>query len=186
MKVLLPFKGLKSAKSRWRDLGPRKHDILLSMLERNLETVAKVVGAEHTYLVTPEAESLELFNNFRGLLVSGRGLNEDLREARGRLESSPLAVLLPDLPFLETEDVEALAQAAQTCAVTICPDQKGIGTNALVLNPAHCMDFCFEGASAGRHQSLAESLKLSVQRLQRPGLERDCDEIDDLREFALI
>ncbi len=186
MNVLLPFKGLDSAKTRWPDL-PRKREILIQLLGNNLEVVASVVGHQQTYLVSPDPEALSLFKPFQALLVCGGGLNQDLELARLELEpSQALAVVLPDLPFLSPEDVKELTLAADQREVTICPDQAGVGTNALVLNPARCLDFCFEGESARQHWQLATERGLKTDFLKRPGLAQDCDQAEDLERYALL
>lgn len=180
----LPFKGLQAAKSRWPDLGPRKRDILLCILERNLRVVAQVVGARNTHLVTPDPEVLKLFPEYGQIRVEGAGLNPDLRQARAGVRGA-LAVLLPDLPYLEVADVEALVASCEAFQVTICTDLEEQGTNALALNPGQIMDFRFEGNSRAKHQELATTLGLSVQVLRRPGLARDCDRLEDLKELTL-
>lgn len=185
MNVLLPFKGLANAKSRWPDM-PQKQELLLQLLETNLATVASVVGTERTYLVSPDREALARFGRYTGLEVNGEGLNRDLEQARRQIDlSQPLAVVLPDLPFLKVEDIKELVLAAQEAPVTICPDHRGVGTNALVLNPADCLSFSFEGESARRHWQRASDLGLSTSYLKRPGLAQDCDGPEDLERYLL-
>lgn len=186
MRLLVPFKGVREAKSRLRVDGVSRHEIVLRLLHSNLKTAARVFGAKHVYLVTPENEP---FGEFQKLQVQGRGLNLDLEEARTMLGSTcdePIGVLLPDLPNLCESDLESLHRHSQSAQVVLCPDHLGVGTNALALNPGHCLPYLFEGASFARHQDKAAALGLSVFVLQRDGLANDCDDPESLRKFSVL
>ena len=185
---LIPFRGLKTGKSRWKTA--QKTDLMLSFLSRSLEAVSKVVGRESTVLVTPDQRACSLFGQYPHYLTRGEGLNQDLEEARTALWdpalSGDLAVLLPDLPRLNSEDIRALLDFASEAEVIVCPDHHGIGTNALLLKPGDCLDFCFEGASADRHREQALRVGLRTADFRRSGLEEDCDEDADLERLSLI
>lgn len=188
---LLPFKGLANAKSRWSLPAEERELALLSLLRHNLETVASVVGAEQTVLVcpTPIPTSWRL-PAVRHFLSPGRGLNGDLRHAREALGRTgrelPVAVLLPDLPRLQSCDVALMVQAASDREVVLCPDHHRIGTNGVVLNPGFALDFLFEGASFQRYGQAAEQLGRSTVILERDGLAHDADHDDDLRRISLL
>lgn len=185
MKLLLPFKGLTAAKSRWPVDRESRQELVLRILTDNLETASRVLGASNVYLVSPEPFSREGVSH---LTVRGNGLNEDLEQARAWLLETgfegPLGVLLPDLPALDDNDLAALLETSQKCHVVICPDHLGVGTNALALSPAHCLPFLFEGQSYQRHLSEAERLSLTTLILKRPGLANDCDDAESLRKFT--
>ena len=187
---LVPFKGLRGAKSRWALQGVERERALLDILAHNLSTVAEVVGAASTILVCPDPQCLSLFPEVSHFLCAGQGLNNDLRQARDALSpgqrSSALAVLLPDLPKLSSDEVAAMVDAAARAQVVLCPDFRRVGTNGLVLNPALSLDFLFEGASFERHRQRALELGRTVLVLERPGLANDADEEDDLRRIALL
>ena len=188
MRFLLPFKGLECAKSRWPGLGPKREDLVLTLLRQNLKTVSGVVGKEQTFLVSPDPETAALFPQYSVLSTAGEGLNSDLREARSQLGAShrPLLVLLPDLPGLLAADVSALIERAQEYQVVLCPDHLQTGTNALALNPASCLDFLFEGSSFQRHLEAARAAQLTHSVLKRPGIAHDCDDIAALERFCLL
>lgn len=183
----LPFKGIQSAKSRWPIEGERRKRLLLALFEQNLETVAGIVGRESTYLVTPDPLCLEQFSHYPGILTRGLGLNQDLEEARRLVTAGAdfdrLGVLLPDLPSLSGEDVETLVTTSSGTEVTLCPDHKEVGTNAIVLSPPNCLDFCFEGPSYERYQNEAQSQGRTVLTIRRPGLAQDCDLAEDLKKW---
>ena len=187
---LLPFKGLRGAKTRWQVQGSERDRLLLEILEHNLRTVASVVGQSSTVLVSPDPESVERFPQVSHWTSPGRGLNGDLeaaREALGEeLRAGALAVLLPDLPELTKADVQAMLKAASQAQVVLCPDHHRVGTNGLVLSPATALEFLFEGASFERHRSRAFELGRTVAVLERPGLAHDADEEADLRRISRL
>lgn len=190
MIVLLPFKGLMEAKSRWPELGLQRSELVLSLLAQNLHTVASVVGPDNVYLVTPDSTIRARFSQYRGVTVAQGGLNEDLEAARTLIaQTRPierLSVVLPDLPTLSPDEVGQMLKRSRRCHVLLCPDSQKVGTNALVFSPGDCLDFGFEGASFARHQKAAGRRDLSVEVLQSDGLANDCDDLDDLRKFCLL
>lgn len=190
MKFLLPFKGLKSAKSRWPQLGNKRDELVLGLVARNLRTVVEVVGPEQVYLVCPDTETLSHFSSYRHVKVAGSGLNPDLREARHRVlktdSQESLAVLLPDLPNLGVQDVKSLVELCSSNDLVLCPDTEDVGTNALALKQGWALDFLFEGASFARHSKAADDQGLQTEVLRRPGLAEDCDDLEALRRFCLL
>ena len=186
MNILLPFRGLESAKSRWSGLGFKREDLALRMLQQTVDVVARVVGAEQTVLVSPDPALKPLFHQYRILQTAGRGLNQDLFEARSQLDSSPLAVILPDLPTLTSEDVASLVEASRSYDVVLCPDHHEVGTNAIALQQPESLDFLFEGASFERFYKACQKAARSVAVLRRPGLAHDCDDVEALKRFCLL
>lgn len=184
---LIPFKGLRGAKSRWHLEAAQREKMLLEILEHNLHTVAGVVGATSTILVSPDAECFARFPHLAHFHCSAGSLNGDLHQARQSLSgASAVAVLLPDLPGLCAGDVEAMLEASGRAQVVLCPDHRGVGTNGLVLSPPGALEFLFEGASFERHLQRARELGRSVLVLRRPGLGEDADESEDLRRMMRL
>ncbi len=188
MHFLLPFKGVESAKSRWSELGTKRHHLVLQILRQNLKTVASVVGPENVFLVTPEPS--EALSDLPILKVDGRGLNRDLHQAHeilaAQTEVSQLGVLLPDLPALVAKDIESIVAALQEQPVVLCPDREDFGTNALAMRPAGIIDFLFEGASFSRHSEACQALGLDFAEVRTEGLAHDCDSVKDLESFCLL
>lgn len=166
----------------------QREETLLAMLERNLRTVAEVVGPSSTILVCPDRFWLERFSTLEGFLSSSGSLNGDLQQARSAIAPTAqrLAVLLPDLPHLGPADVEAMIEASSEAEVVLCPDHKLEGTNGVVLRPAFALDFLFEGESFQRYQSSARERERTVVVLRRPGLALDADEVEDLSRMSSL
>ena len=190
MIFLLPFKGIGAAKTRWSQLGERRHDLVLKLLQQNLRAVTTKAGYDNVFLVTPDPSSLQYFSAYRGILTRGGGLNPDLNEAAGQLKKKRAAdsvcVLLPDLPGLTTGEVDQLRRSADSADVTLCPDTEDIGTNALVLKNWDIIPFSFEGASFERHLKACHKRGVTHQILRSDGLAQDCDSVDDLEQYCLL
>jgi 2-phospho-L-lactate guanylyltransferase len=178
MNFLVPFKGLRGAKSRWKVGSSERQSVVLKLLRHNLQKIAEVVGPQRVHLVTPEPALGDLFPSLSLLHTATGSLNSDLEQARTFLTcEEPLAVLLPDLPHLNNRDIEVLIEHSHICSVLLCPDFQDIGTNAVVFSPADCLEFLFEGASFERYRRSAGARRLDVAILRRPGLAHDCDEL---------
>lgn len=178
---LIPFKGLVGAKTRWGMQAEERQTVLQNLLEHNLSTVAQVVGASSTVLVCPDASVFSRFPRYTSYLCPGNGLNSDLESARSALApQGAMAVLLPDLPELSSQDIEAMIESASRADVTLCPDRAKVGTNGLALAPGVRFPFLFEGASFQRHLQAARDRGYRVEALERPGLAYDADFASDL------
>lgn len=187
MNFLLPFKGLKAAKSRWAGLGPKREGLVLKILRHNLQTVASVAGWERVFLVTPDPQAAAEFMTYQCLTVAGRGLNQDLSQAREMLsEGCGVTVLLPDLPLLQAQDIETLLEMTRKHSIVLCPDHQDFGTNALALANPSALDFLFEGASFNRHQEACLESRKEFFVLRSEGLSRDCDSLEDLENLCLL
>ena len=167
-------------------LGSKREDLALKMLQQTVDVVSRVVGDEQTVLVSPDPALEPLFPQNRILQTAGRGLNQDLVEARSQLDTSPLAVILPDLPTLAAEDVASLVEAAVQYDVVLCPDHREVGTNAIALQHPENLDFLFEGSSFDRFYQACRKKARSVAILRRPGLAHDCDDVEALKRFCLL
>ena len=92
------------------------------------------------------------------------------------------AALVPsDCPLLEPTELEELfVRAAGGADVVIVPDRHGVGTNALVIDPAGPFEPQFGPGSRQRHVEQAERRRLRWAVEQPPSLTIDVDTEDDL------
>jgi 2-phospho-L-lactate guanylyltransferase len=120
--------------------------------------------------------------------------------------ASAVLILPVDLPFISTSDVDLMissgpentiwdqSSARQSdsqgtngfhrshqpaCAMVICSDVEGDGTNALFVNPAQEFTFHFGPGSFQNHIQEAEKRGLQVQIISTPGLSFDIDNEGD-------
>ena len=183
--AVLPVKPFAEAKSR---LAPGLRPDQRRLLARNLfaHTIEAVQdsGSVQTSLVVsrdPDALAIAASRGLETLLESGpSGLNEALSEARRLVEADALLVIATDLPLLSAIDIESFVAAAHGKAVTIAPDHRGEGTNAILLRPPDAIEFAFGPASRRRHLALAAARGLAVKEWGSPGLALDLDLPEDL------
>ena len=76
--------------------------------------------------------------------------------------------------------------AGRKAPVVIVPDERGLGTNALLLSPPRAMNPCFGTDSRARHAAAARNLGLASTELRLPGLGFDVDEPEDLARLARV
>lgn len=92
------------------------------------------------------------------------------------------AVLLADVPALRPEQLERALSAAAMHPRSFVPDLEGDGTVLLAARPGVRARPSFGAGSAARHEHLG-AVRLD---LHLPGLRRDVDTLDDLREAVAL
>lgn len=140
MHILIPCKGIGSGKTRLQHcLQPHEHRSLCEYLTaRTLATAVAVAGTDCVRIVTSDSDAIALASGHGVCFLNqtGLGLNADLEAAIEHLRAAPsepdqILILPIDLPFV---DREALVQmAACRGDIVIAPDERRIGTNALLL-----------------------------------------------------
>lgn len=94
-----------------------------------------------------------------------------------------VALVPGDTPLLQPADLAGLL-ARSGPGVSVVPDRRGTGTNALVLTPPDAIDPSFGPESCARHVALAEVAKVAVRIDEVPALALDVDTADDLAALA--
>jgi 2-phospho-L-lactate guanylyltransferase len=169
--AVLPFKGNGQSKTR---LGlPEAQELAQQWLTRAAEQCLAAPSIEQTWVVSL-GDQLQLPAPVEWMRQSGQGLNEGLREWVERHRPQRWLVMLPDLPYVSADDLEALLQACPPGGVALAPDRHHRGCNALAVN--HCTpDLVFGTNSFLRYQ--AQPLTQTV--VERCGLANDVDTLDD-------
>lgn len=177
--VWLPFRGGAHAKSRLDLPSDQRQKLAREWLERALQACRQLprVG-EVLVLSTTEMEGMP----HRVQRVAG--LNPALEEARAALQPVRLLVLLPDLPCLQADDLEALLSACPIGGASLAPDRHGQGSNALALDGVPDFPFRFGLESCVAHTRAAASLGVDLRTVHVPGLARDVDTLDDLKQIC--
>ena len=141
-----------------------------------------------TVIVTSSAE-VELFAGHLGVRVMHQMRDEGINSACESAIASSSAVgitnalILPgDLPLVTSESITALLQAAhlQGRGVTIVPDRRHVGTNALVCTPADAIRPRFGPNSFAEHLRTAQEHGLLARVFESGELALDIDEPEDL------
>lgn len=187
--VVVPIKGLESAKSRLAShLGPDERSALvLRLLDHVLGVVAAWSAVERVVVVTPDPSVRARAEAIGAMTideVTGAGQNAALERARALARHwSPAAMLVlsGDLPLLGQADLEEIGRLGATeGTVVFAPDRHGVGTNALLLHPPDLIPFRFGPDSFQRHAQEAESRGLRVRVYRRIGTALDLDLPEDL------
>ncbi len=119
----------------------------------------------------------------RPLQESGMELNAALEEARRMAveEGADAVLALPaDLPLITADDILELRELALSGAeVVVAPSHDG-GTNGLLLNPPHAIEFAFGEGSFEKHLAQARQRGFSYAVYRSETLGHDVDVPADL------
>jgi 2-phospho-L-lactate guanylyltransferase len=139
-------------------------------------------------IVTSSAE-VEIFAGHLGVRVMHRMRDEGINSAcEAAIASSSAAgitnalVVPGDLPLVSSEALTALLQGAHLHerGVTIVPDRRHAGTNALVCTPADAIRLRFGPNSFAAHLRTAREHGLEARIFESGELALDIDEPEDL------
>lgn len=191
MDVLVPVKGTARAKGRLSSVLDAPGRVLLVgwMLDRVLRA-ATGAAVRRLFVVGGDAQTASIARRHGAGLIAdrGAGLNEALSDALRQVRRPGLQaciVLAADLPWLATEDVDALVDASHGGrTAVIAPAQDGTGTNAVVAAECYTYDPAFGPRSRARHHRLLAERGASVSEVSRPGLAFDVDLPEHLAELA--
>jgi 2-phospho-L-lactate guanylyltransferase len=193
--VVVPIRAVSGGKGR---LSPaldsaEREALVIGLLRRTLDVLASWQGAEAVHVVSPDpaVAAIARAAGARPLLQVGGGLNEGIEAARDAAMAAAATALLVipgDLPLLEKEVLEALADAADAAiaagsghaVVVIAPADARSGTNALLLSPPGAIAFGFGPGSLERHLREAAAAGASTQLVVDPALGFDLDTPADL------
>ncbi len=118
-----------------------------------------------------------------------RGLNPAVTQAvKVAANGGATAVLIlpADLPFIQTKDVAIMVAASNDTPHTIiCSDDKGSGTNALLISPPHGFSFHYGTNSFQHHLHEAAQHGLVPHIVHAPGLKFDLDTEEDWQKYQL-
>lgn len=188
MWTLIPAKPFAEAKTRLAGLlGPEQRAALAAGLLARTIAVARAAVGDAPLAVVSWSDSVGAVARAAGadhaLLSRAVGLNAQLADVAARAvpADAALFVLHADLPWLEAEDVAAMIASEAT--VTLAPDGRGRGTNAL-LHRRPSPFFRFGPDSLADHRAEAAARAQAVALVCRPGLAFDLDDPEDWRRCA--
>ena len=95
-----------------------------------------------------------------------------------------MLILPTDLPFLAPDDVRALIEMdGPGPMVSIAPDRRELGTNALFVSPPGLLPYAFGEHSFAQHMALAQAAGARLRVCRLPGAALDIDGPDDLELY---
>ncbi|MCB8959356.1 MAG: 2-phospho-L-lactate guanylyltransferase [Ardenticatenales bacterium] len=188
---ILPVRSLAGSKSRLAgQLDAAERAALTSRFVRRTIAVLQAVPAIERILVVSRDPAVFALVASAGVVALSEGEPAGLNSAVGQAvafltaRGAAQALILPaDLPFVSSADVEALLAAAGPGRLVIAPDERGDGTNALLLSLPARLPFQYGEGSQASHLAAAAALGLATRQVQRPGLAFDLDTEADWRSY---
>jgi len=120
------------------------------MLINTLKTLQQVEEIDTILVVSRDPSALSLARDFNARTVLEDGspeLNTALRRAAMVAQAyqvQEILVLPADLPLVKPEHLkEFLDHSGEPPEIVIAPDRRSNGTNALFINPAGLIEFCY-------------------------------------------
>lgn len=189
--TIVPVKALGRAKRRLSDVLPdlARQQLVVTMLEDVLATLAEAAGIDCVVVVTPDARVAAVARGHGATIVpEPEPETEELNAAiAGGLayataRSATQAMVLPaDVPLATAAELRSLIQSrGEQPGVTLAPSHDGNGTNGLLLAPPGAITPCYGSGSYLQHMSQAMARRIDVNVVHLEGLSRDIDEPADL------
>jgi 2-phospho-L-lactate guanylyltransferase len=190
--ILVPIKNLANAKQRLSAvLSPEQRFALAqAMCEDVLQELAFWQKRPAVAVVTQDPFARDLAAKFGFEIIAddhdgGETSAIEMATAVCRERGSLHTLVVPaDIPLIEGGELQAIAEAAPPTGAVLVPDAAGRGTNAAWRSPADLFPLRFGNDSFLPHQAAAKATGRPCVVLQLPGIARDVDRPEDLRELA--
>lgn len=187
--AIVPVKPLRRGKSRLSKVltEDERTNLNKTMLVNILKTLQKVDEIDTILVVSRDPSALSLAREFNARTVLEDGspeLNTALRRAASvaqAYQAQEILVLPADLPLVKPENLkEFLGHSGKPPEVIIAPDRRHDGTNALYINPAGLIEFCYGPGSFNVHLSEAKAAHARIEIIDTLTLSLDLDLPEDL------
>lgn len=106
------------------------------------------------------------------------------RYAVEKKHASASIVIPQDLPFLNSEDIDAISSAASGTCVVICPSLRYDGTNILLRMPPDIISTSYDNNSYESHLLSAREHGAQVRLIEQEHLMFDIDTEEDARQLV--
>ena len=191
--ILVPIKDLAAAKQRLSSILSPEERVALAqaMCEDVLRTLRRWQGQPAIAVVTSDAFARDLAArcNFEVIpdgLNSGETGAIEMATALCRERGAKSTLVIPaDIPLLHTSELQKILDWAPAGGAVLVPDAAGRGTNAAWRAPCDLFPLRFGNDSFLPHLAAAKATGLPCVVLQLPGIARDVDRPEDLRELAV-
>lgn len=190
--ILVPVKNLAEAKQRLSSILSPEERLALAqaMCEDVLEALARWQSRPPVAVVTSDsfASNLAARFNFEVVADNNSGETSAIEMAtavcRGRGAESTL-VVPADIPLIESSELLKIVESAPSGGAVLVPDAARRGTNAAWRSPSDLFPLRFGNDSFLPHLAAANATGLPCVVLELPGIARDVDRPEDLRELAV-
>jgi 2-phospho-L-lactate guanylyltransferase len=190
--ILVPVKNLSSAKQRLAPaLNPQQRLALAqAMCEDVLHALARWQRRPEVAVVTSDPFARDVAGQLNFEVVpddrnSGETDAIEMATAACRERGAASTLVVPaDIPLLNAPELQQIMDAAPDGGAVLVPDAAGRGTNAAWRAPGDLFPLRFGNDSFLPHLAAARATGLPCVVLKLPGIARDVDRPEDLRELA--
>lgn len=191
--ILVPVKNLENAKQRLSPLlcPEERFALAQAMCEDVLQALADWRERPGVVVVTRDAFARTLAARFNFDVIADDNSGEtnaiEVATATCKARGAESTLVIPaDIPLIESSELQAVVDRAPRSqgGTVLVPDAAGRGTNAAWRSPADLFPLRFGNDSFLPHKAAANSTGLPCVVLELPGIARDVDRPEDLRELA--
>jgi 2-phospho-L-lactate/phosphoenolpyruvate guanylyltransferase len=189
--ILVPVKNLAGAKQRLSSILTAKERFALAqaMCEDVLQELANWQRRPPVAVVTSDSSVRDLAVRFNFEIIADDNSGEtsaiEMATAVCRRRGAESTLVLPaDIPLLESAELQKILDNAPAGGAVLAPDAAGRGTNAAWRSPGDLFPLRFGNDSFLPHLAAAKATGLPWVVLELPGIARDVDRPEDLRELA--
>ena len=189
--ILVPVKLLADAKQRLSAVLSREERLALAraMCEDVLQALANWRARPPVAVVTSDSFAGELAAHFNFVVIADNNSGEthaiEMATAVCKERGAESTLVVPaDIPLIDRDELQKIVDSAPAGGAVLVPDAAGRGTNAALRSPCDLFPLRFGNDSFLPHLSAAKATGLPCVVLQLPGIARDVDRPDDLRELA--
>ena len=190
--ILVPVKNLADAKQRLSAvLSPEERFALAqAMCEDVLQALASWQNRPAVAVVTSDSFARDLAARFNFDIVaddlnSGETSAIERATAVCRERGAKSTLVVPaDIPLIENSELQKIIDSSPPGGAVLVPDAAGRGTNAAWRSPGDLFPLRFGNDSFLPHLAAAKATGMPCVVLKLPGIARDVDRPEDLRELA--
>lgn len=190
--ILVPVKDLAHAKQRLSAVLTPQERLALAqaMCEDVLQELARWQKRPGVAVVTGDPFARDLAARFDFEVIAdavnpGETGAIEMATAECRRRGADRTLVVPaDIPLLEASELQRIADSAPPGGAVLVPDAAGRGTNAALRAPADLFPLRFGNDSFLPHLAAAKATGRPCVVLTLPGIARDVDRPEDLKELA--
>jgi 2-phospho-L-lactate guanylyltransferase len=189
--ILVPVKNLVDAKQRLSSILTPEERLALAqaMCEDVLQELARWQGRPAVAIVTSDSFARDLAERLNFEVVADDNSGEtsaiEMATAVCKERGAKNTLVVPaDIPLIDNAELQKIVDSAPPGGTVLVPDAAGRGTNAVWRAPGDLFPLRFGNDSFLPHMAAAKATGLPCVVLELPGISRDVDRPEDLRELA--
>jgi 2-phospho-L-lactate/phosphoenolpyruvate guanylyltransferase len=193
--AIIPVKSLQEGKSRLSGIlsDSDRYHLNVELLGNTLRILCQSPAIENVMVVSRDTQvqtiaaglNVRVLQETPGLDLNAAvtyGVKEAVRQG-----AQSILILPSDLPLLSATEIDALVeQIPQAPSLTIAPDRRMEGTNALLVSPPSGFSFQFGLNSFQKHVAQSKQKGMNLQIVHSWSLGLDLDLPNDLETLKMI